>query len=202
MTLLRTTVREQAKALLIAANTFAQRRVYTSRATPLDRREGSALLISTPEEEGQSKGNAGEPKFTTHLVLVIGAIVESADPELAEGNCDLLCEQALNALLCNPAFLAPFEEVVKLKTSSELRNMGDSGFSAVSAIEITLRYLDVYSPALGPALQKVNVKTDALQPADPSGTYPDPGYPVTPAPRTQGPDGRVELEADITFNTP
>lgn len=214
--LFRNQVRDTAQQILIAANTLAGAKVFTTRSQPVAGGEPPLLLLYSPVEKGESLGAAGIPRFRSVLTLVIQPMVSGTDDEEVGAALDLLCEQAINTLLSSPQFLTippcdgkgrAIEDFKFLHTTSEVKQNGQD-FLGSAVIQLGIQYLDAYAPTPGVPLQQITVTGDSPNLFSPAGTFTDvaeagfPDAPATPSPRTRGPDGRAEVSFVIPFQTP
>lgn len=99
MSHIRTQIRDALAAALVAANTAASDRVFTSKLRPVTAADLPCLLVVSPEEPEIRRAFAGSAipaKLERDLSIVIEAIVKHADG--AESAADALLAQVESAL--------------------------------------------------------------------------------------------------------
>lgn len=197
-------------AALIAANTAAGKRVYSPRDWPTAGADYPAILVSTPDEEkdgtdGREYRNG--PYFNVTVTLRVQARVSvpaganDIGGVKALAALDVLQPQIEKALINNPTIMAdgkgglrfsgqPFVHVQNRTSAEGANHVGDLQMDI--GFEFRQAHEDFY-PIVGDPLTDLEISVDPTNVADPTGTYaPTFDYPVTPAPRTEGPDGRRE----------
>ena len=164
-------------------------------ATPL-------IMVRTPTDQKQSRGKQ-EPNFQTNVTLELKAFAPAATSDAdAQDAAEILDGWLEDTLLRNPALILPTQQVASVETTTEIVAEGEYHFGGV-AKRIVLETFEDFEPKTGDAFTEARITVDLKKPFDPTGTYdpsPDaPPYTPTPAPRTIGPDGRVEGDIDITL---
>ncbi|MEX3690819.1 hypothetical protein AB3X91_11760 [Paraburkholderia sp. BR14263] len=163
----------------------------------------------------------GPSEDTTTCNLEVKVILEAGTAEAAQDAIEALWYDVENALLTNYSLLGMLQQISGIESALQISAEGArhlAGLAAVLRCEFfesfdpqgTSGPKDLYDPASGAAvwpndaaapvpLTGGGITVDPTNVADPSGTYPDAPFPqaVTPAPRTQGPDGRSEGVLDI-----
>jgi hypothetical protein len=173
-----------------------------------------ALLVRVQDERKASK-NRGMPEFDTTCTLQVEGRLQADTPEDAQDAIEDLCFRVEEALLkCYWLNYAIVEQFAGITTRMEVTSEGKGhlgGFlmelecQTFEAFDPTETYPDGTTwPLDDPRivkLQGVDAHLDAISPFDPSGTYPANEFAsaVTPAPRTQGPDGRDEGALQINL---
>jgi len=208
-------VRNAAVEILKAAATSAGNNVVSDDSLPVPTGSMPKLQVYTPREDSVAVSSAGtEPQLSTTLTLVVAGKVEGAVQATVEAQRDTLalaCKQALLGGVAGQPLLSSFaEKFGRVAVEYRLEGVdapgaagkgGAAQFVGHFGLTIELIYSETFQPAIATDFGGMNVYVDAQQPADPSGTYTPPfGYTPTPAPRTIGPDGRVEIGA--TFDLP
>lgn len=169
------------------------------------------------------------PEFTVTATLRVSAQVsvkqlpDGTGAAQAQLELEALQDQIKRALINNPALMKRIQQFPFVR--SEFKADGESATDLAELVmEVGLEFyqgpedfypLEDEAPpapvdaaaeiaAIQPIvpLNEVDITADLINVADPTGTYPDAAFPaaVTPAPRTEGPDGRAEggLSIDLT----
>lgn len=210
--LFRNRIRDLAVEILIAENTLAGAKVFKTRAQPIRGGEPPLLLIFSPTEKGEGMG-AGVTRFRSVLTLVMQPIVSGGDDEAVGADLDLLCGQAVDALLTSQDFLRippedgvgrAIEEFKFLHTATKVEHDGKE-FVGSGVIQLGIQYVDRYAPRGGVPLEAISVTGDAGNVYSPTGAFTDDAQAgfanarLRPAPRTAGLDGRAEFSFVIPF---
>jgi hypothetical protein len=189
---------------LLEGRTTAQDRVYPQRNLPIQSGKMPALLVYTFSERKEGISQAGTaPMFRTTLTLVVEAKVEEAGQEAAEQALDDLMGAVEHVMLTSAPWVQRFEQISGVQIEITLNPEGAGKSSAKNVfgakLGFDLVYTEVFEPLITQPLTGVNLHVDAAGgPVDLTGTYTPPfNYPVPPAPRTEGPDGREEIAAQI-----
>lgn len=206
MTLVRTVVRDLAVQVLLDLGTLAGKFVFASRDTALQQGDVPAVLVYVLSERGEGEPGRTDPVFRTTLTLVVDCIVASTSLPKCETALDTLAEQVTEGLLRSVRFVSArnpdtggklFEGFSDLVVTVAFSGEGDRHIGT-TRIALGIRYHDAYPPLITQPLKTIAINTDAIQPADPNGRY-SPDY---PAPRTQGPDGRIDIGSVVTLPQP
>lgn len=181
--------RDDVVTRLKAAAVVPAERVYPTRTPPLRIEKLPAVCVYTLEERGVSIAEGGHPVFRNTLTLAIEVVTTAEKDEELDEACDDLCEKVERALLNDPKFGEPFEQIGAFNTEIALGEEGEKRFICARLV-FDLTYVTEYPPTLGEDSNfgGVNVRIDARDPADPNLAKP-------------GPDGRVEAGADINVET-
>lgn len=181
---------------------------------PLDRPTWSGnypvIFLTTPEEDKESLGPNGAPQFNvTATVRVTARVQENQQRDDAGAAAALLQleklqQQIERALINNPAlWRAGVQQFMFVRCRNTVSGEGETHLGELQ-MDIGLQFYqgpeDFFPIATNP-LEEITVDADLMNVFDPNGTYANPPFPdsVTPAPRTQGPDGRAEGGANITI---
>lgn len=187
---------------LIAAQTDAGERVYPY-DWPTNKITMPAILINQDQERKSSNART-QPNFTTIGQLILDVRVEAVDVRTARKNLNKLLWQIEQAILTNYELRKEVQQFAWVERDSNVDS--SSGVHiAHSTVKLGLEYFEdqeLYPALPSVPLKQVVVNVDLINIDDPTGTYADPPFPaaVTPAPRTQGPDGRNE--GTLVINLP
>lgn len=206
MTLVRSVIRDLAVEVLLDLGTVAGKYVFGSRDTSLQQGDVPAVLVYILSERGEGMPGRTEPQFRTTLTLVIDCLAASTNLRRCETMLDALSEQVTEGLLRSPKFVGAknpdtggklFEGFSDLVVTVAFSGEGDR-HNGTTRIALGIRFHDVYPPLVLQPLTTIGLNTDTIQPADQTGTY----LPAYPAPRTQGPDGRIDIGGVVTLPQP
>ena len=167
-----------------------------------------AIIVRTANESKTSFNKGGAPRFVTTCVLEVKAIVEESTAEAAQDSIEALWYAVENAILQNYSVIAMLDQVAGIDSGLEISAEGSrhlAGIAGAFRCEFPETAYDITQdepeatqwpndPPPPAPLDAVSVVADLTNVFDATGTYTDPSFPqaVTPAPRTQGPDGRAE----------
>jgi hypothetical protein len=174
------------------------------------------LLLSCGDMDMRAQGKSGAPSYIVAMPVVVRARVavapdpftppgRSAHGEAIEAKYDFWATGLREALLGDPDFnplLADGAGRVEFQVPQ------DPGASEQLILEVAFTidtsWVEDYQPRLPDNLTTFNLRLDAIDPADPLGTYaPAPPFPdAAPAPRDAGPDGRAEAGFTETLPNP
>ncbi len=161
---MRRRLRDAARDAITGAATLAGNAVFCTRDLPVPRGSQPAVLIYTPHEESHEAALTGPPRFTMRTILILECITQNAGLRTAEQQLETLCEQVVNALLTNPAFVGLADEdgnrlIEGFPSLETMEKFDASGDRHVGEAHIALRvqYSDVYEPTLTTALAGVNL---------------------------------------------
>jgi len=196
-------------AAALKGATDAGQNVFTAMDWPTWSGSYPLLYLHTPAEDKESLGRQGGPQFTVTLTLQVSGRVQVENLEdqsgVAEATVKLeaLQRQIEIALINNPALMGQLQQFPFVRTEMKTDGTGDQNLGEI-VMNIGLEFYqgpeDFYPIPIVP-LEQITVDVDTTNVFDPTGTYADPPFPgsVTPAPRTEGPDGRSEGGLDITL---
>lgn len=181
--------------------------------SPLDRPTWAGnypvIFLSTPEEQKESLGRQGAPQFTVTATLQVIARVamnqtqKDAGAAAAMVELEKLQNQIEVALINNPALMDLMQQFSFVRVTKDVNGDGESNLGELK-MDFGLEFYqgpEDFFPIPTTALETVTIDGDLQNVFDPNGTYPNPPFPasVEPAPRDEGPDGRMEVGADITL---
>lgn len=152
---------------------------------------------------------AGQPEYTTTIVLEIESRAVGLDASAAQDAIDALDMSIECALLTNDAFVSLTQRTY-IDTETEINSEGRNHFGGTKWV-IRCECVEVFDPfsdapdclqPVAPPLDGLDLQVDLVGTFDPSGVYPAGVFAdaVLPAPRASGPDGRDE--GGITINFP
>ncbi len=206
----RDVIRDNAVRALVEAGTLAGDRVYTPRTWPTQPVDLPAIIVRTPTQRRQSTGRHGPPQFMGEVMLTVTARVTATTEADADEVVRVIAEQIETAILQNGEFIFDSDIQQFTSTALELRVSAEArSITAEAHCSFACEVYEIFEPTIDAEgdpfpprhqLQGIDVKADLRNVFDPSGTYPAPtapAYSPTPAPRSTGPDGRVEGGADI-----
>lgn len=196
-------------AAALRGSTDAGENVFTAMDWPTWSGSYPLLYLHTPAEDKESLGRQGGPQFTVTLTLQVSGRVQVANLEDQSGvaqataQLEALQRQIELALINNPALMSLLQQFPFIRTEMKTDGMGDQNLGEI-VMSIGLEFYqgpEDFYPIPTDSLDRITVDADLGNVFDATGTYPDPPFPgaATPAPRTQGPDGRSEGGLDITF---
>jgi hypothetical protein len=167
------------------------------------------MYLQAPKEDKESLGRQGGQQFTvTSTIPIMVRIEVPAKPNNA-GTAEALVAletikgQIERTLINYPPLQRLIQHMPFIRSSMDVDGEGAKNLGELQ-LEIGLEFYqgpeDFYPIPTDP-LEQITIDVDPINVFDPTGTYPDPPFPgsVTPAPRTQGPDGRSEGGLDITL---
>lgn len=165
--------------------------------------------LQAPKEDKESLGRQGGQQFTVTATVPIMVRIEvpakannvgTAEAQVA---LEAIKGQIERALINFPPLQRLIQHMPFIRSSIDVDGEGAKNLGELQ-MEIGLEFYqgpeDFYPIPTDP-LEQITVDMDLVNVFDPSGTYSDPLFPgaVTPAPRTEGPDGRSEGGLDITL---
>lgn len=206
MTLVRSMIRDLAVKVIIGLDTTAGQFIFPSRDTSLQQGDVPAVCVWVMSERGVGEPGRTIPTFTTTLTLILDCVAASTNLLKCEAMLDELSEQVAEGLLRSLDFAGAknpdnggklFEGYTDMVVTVAFSGEGDRHIGN-ARIALGIRYHDVYPPLVKQAFLSVKTDTDAIRPMDAAGQY----TPDNPAPRTQGPDGRIEIGSIISLPQP
>lgn len=152
-------------------------------------------------EEKQSLGNSGQTAFATTSIFEIRVEVSAAS-----GPAALLALEGLQADIEAAIFKSvPLRKLAQdfpfVRIQTDVSAEGETHIGGM-LISIGVQMYETFYPDVTAQLTEIDLTADLINVFDSSETYPNPPFPdaVTPAPRTEGPDGRAEGFVKATFS--
>lgn len=206
------TTSDDVQAAIVAAligKTGAGANVFNPRDWPTKLGDLPMLMIQAPREHKDSQG-ANAPAYNVATTIrVIGRLTGKAlDDGAAAGvlltALGVLQRQIETAVINNYALYKIISEIQSVDVASEVKSEGSQPIGEVTMDFVCLFYQGPEAfaqPDLTP-IEALALYADCVNVFDPNGTYDKPfNYPVAPAPRAAGPDGRVEGVAVVNIST-
>jgi hypothetical protein len=156
MTLMRSTFRAKAIEILTAAAIVPANKIFRARAWPIKPEDYPAILVFTPSEDQENKGDTADPAFLSRPSLAFEIGVKGDTGEACEDACDALCESVVESLMTNPDLIALVERVVSIKTTME-EHEGQYQYHR-ARIVFTYEYTEVYPPVIPNLLDLIDAK--------------------------------------------
>lgn len=191
----------------ITGKTAAGANVYTPRTWPIALAKLPIVLVQSPRERKESLG-PNAPSFDVFATIrVVGrltfvAIADDQAAKAALAALAILQRQIEVAVINDFDLFVMISEMTSVEATSEVKSDGQQPIA-----ELTMDFVCKFyqgpeafaQPTLTP-FDELAMYADMINVFDPSKTYVPPfPYVPTPAPRTAGPDGRVEGIAVVTF---
>jgi hypothetical protein len=205
------TDREALRALFRVAltrTTDAGPHVYVPDDWPVQRVQLPALLVDTADEMKVARGRMGGiPQFLTTSTIAVTAYVQETSKERAKARLDRLTKQIEFQVFTSNDIICSIQQFSQVRSTYKVTAEGQQ-HNGLATLLFEMEYPQEYWPDPGIVdLTTVVVDIDLSAPFDATGTYttaqPDfnADFPTAakPAPRTSGPDGRVEGRLVITL---
>lgn len=159
-----------------------------------------AIKVRYGGEEKRSRGNNGQTSFDTVSVFELRVEVSERS-----GPAVLLALEGLQADIEAAIFKSvPLRALAQdfpfMRTQTDVSADGEAHVGGM-LIALGVQMFETFYPDVTAQLTEIDLTADLVNVFDPTTTYPDPPFPdaVTPAPRTEGPDGRAEGFVKATF---
>jgi len=197
--------------LLTAAETGASVRVFDRRVLAQQPGDAPMIVCYAPMDKKVSDSIGTVPAFKTTARVVVECRVEAPATGAVEVDhatmlsaIALLTDQVVAAVLqSDPDFwqVNQIERCAQIETHEGVNAAGELEEGAATVVFDFVTSED-FEPVTTLELSGGSFGLDAGSVAvDPSGTYPAADYPVPPAPRAAGPDGRLEMSGDFEIET-
>ncbi len=196
-------------AITVLPGTSAGARVYAPRDWPAKTDLYPMIRLTWPEEHKESWG-PNAPAYDTTTTIRVEANVAStavagdAGAAAALVAVSLIKRQIEVAIINNGPLYRIISEIVTVDSKQAVKAEGEEHIGEL-VMDFAMKFpqvTDDFAPVPAWPLDQIAIFGDLLNVADPGGTYTPPfDYAVTPAPRTVGPDGRVEVGAALTLET-
>ncbi|GJH14970.1 hypothetical protein CBA19CS22_00530 [Caballeronia novacaledonica] len=159
-----------------------------------------AIKLRQAKERKQSAGRNGQTSFTTVAAFEIKAEVSAASGPAALSAVETLGAQIEEAIFKSIPLRQIVQDFSFCDTETDVNAEGAPHVGGISIL-LGIEFFETFAPDINTQLLAMNLTADLTNVADPNGTYPNPPFPdaVTPAPRTQGPDGRAEGQVNVQF---
>lgn len=210
MSAYRTQLRACAVAVLAAQ--IPDVRILVGQHWPVENGQLPSLLVDMRAEDKRSV-SIGAPAYDVTVTMVIRAReVIVSDPDQAaygadhgpaiEKALDRWIEDIQSALLQAPEFVSMVTGIQSVRVETQVSTETED-LVAEAGVTLTLAYRESWAPRVANTLTRLRLGVDAIDPQDPSGNYVPPApFPAPkPPPRDRGPDGRLEIGADIIIPT-
>lgn len=198
----------QTVVTLLTNATDAQGRVYSPRDWSTRKQQYPAILVEVARERKESLSRNTAPEFTTVGTLLIAARVTApagasdSGAVVARAAAWRLKRQIEVALVNATPLMLLIQQFPSIEAEVKASAEGEQHIGELK-IALGLEWYEgaeSFAPPSTDALERITIVVDAQNCFDPTGAYvPDFPYPVPPAPRTVGPDGRAEGRLDITL---
>lgn len=182
--------------VLIAQNTLAGAAVEADRVDEVTTADMPRMIVYAGEEAEAFSDAGGPPSFTVRCTLVVQCLVAKASKDAARAAVNTMLSQVQLALLEDPVWNRMASLIESMRVTRTYKP-DSATVEADGRIEFIMRWRHDYLTREPGPLTGANVRGDLSRPFDPAGDYPPTFYPVARPPRTSGPDGRVEIGADI-----
>ena len=190
-------------AVLLAAGTLAETRVYTARTWPVMGAQLPALRIDVGDDFKQSRGRVQPPSFITTTTLTVSLSVEAEDQETALSVALELRGQIHTAVLTDNTLMSMIQQFSSVQAPAVAVSSDGEAFVGSGRVDFAMEYPEDFDSADATdavPLTSVGIHLDLVDQFDATGTYATPTappYTPAPAPRASGPDGRDEAALDI-----
>lgn len=185
----------------LTGKTNAGANVFNPRDWPTWDGTYPVVLVSAPKEDGESLGR-NAPQFTVTTSMHIearlqaGATDSDASATSLLGSLQDMREQVKQAVINYPPLMSVLQQYPYYRSNIMTDPSGDQHLGQM-VLEIGMEFYqgpEDFYPINPVPLNEIDLHVDSVNIFDPNGTYTNPPFPeaVTPAPRTQGPDGRDE----------
>ena len=159
-----------------------------------------AIKLRYGPEEKRSKGVTGQTAFDTVSVFEMRVEVSAESGPKALLDLEALQADIEAAIFKSVPLRRLAQDFPMMRTQTAVQADGETHIGGMQ-IELGVTMYETFYPDVTAQLAEIDLTADLVNVADPTGTYPNPPFPdaVTPAPRTEGPDGRAEGFVKATF---
>jgi len=159
-----------------------------------------AIKLRYGPEEKRSKGVTGQTAFDTVSVFELRVEVSAESGPKALLDLEALQADIEAAIFKSVPLRQLAQDFPMMRTRTVVQAEGETHIGGMQ-IELGVTMYETFYPDVTAQLAEIDLTADLVNVADPTGTYPNPPFPdaVTPAPRTEGPDGRAEGFVKATF---
>lgn len=191
----------------LTGTTGAGANVFAPRDWPTPLGDLPMLMLQAPKEHKGSLGPNAPAYDVSTTIRVIGrltgkAIADGAAAGVLLTALGVLQRQIEAAVINNYELYRIISEIESVDTENAVKSEGNQPIGEVTMDFVCKFYQGPEAfaqPTLTP-IAELAVYGDLVNVFDPNGTYTKPfNYPVAPAPRTAGPDGRVEAGAIVAL---
>ena len=169
-----TTIRQGAVSLLRAALPTVD--VYDSRAAKLPETGRPAVVVYTPQQNGETVASTGamyrmstELRIECHQPTPAGTTHAEADADLAEA-LDALVDATLRALFTHATWLKNWEKPPSIRRMSG-QDAESQTRKAAAILDLSGTYTETWTPVDGEALARLMIKWDTAPLDEPDGVY-------------------------------
>lgn len=209
------TTSDRLQALMVAAlagTTAAIDNVFTPRDWPTTPIETPILLVQSPSEHKESLGRSGAQQFTTTVTIrVVGRLTGKAQTGDA-GAMAVLAALGVFQGQIERAVINSYDltQAIQQIAAVDVKN-GVSSDSELHLGELVMDFHletyegpELFAPIDSSPIDEMAIYADLVNVYSPTGVFVDlePFDAATPAPRTEGPDGRPEATILIDFTAP
>lgn len=195
----------------LKGKTLAGDAIFVPRTWPAALDPLPMIKVGSPKERKDSLGpNAPQYDVLTTIRLTAIAKLKAVNNDQAAAAalvvCGILQRQIERAVINNYALYLIISEIVSVDSENGVKSEG-SVYLAELTMDFVMKFYqgtEDFAPIDTVPITEVMLVADLIDVADLLGTYandPDFPYPVEPAPREQGPDGRKEVSALIELET-
>jgi hypothetical protein len=181
--------------------TAAGSNVFSPRDWPTWDGTYPVVLVSAPDEVGESLGR-NAPQFTVTTTVRIEARMQTTPMDSDAAASTLMAglqamrDEVKRAVINSYDLTKITQQYPFFRSRITTDPSGDQHLGQM-VMELGMEFYqgpEDFFPITPVAIDEIGIHVDSINVFDPSGTYPNPPFPqaVTPAPRTQGPDGRDE----------
>ncbi|WP_353191409.1 hypothetical protein [Pandoraea pnomenusa] len=161
-----------------------------------------AIKVRQGKDKKESNGRNGQTSFTTVSYFeILVEVSETSGPKVLL-SLESYGAQIEEAIFKSTVLRLLAQDFPSMETDTHVSADGEAHIGGLHIV-LGVEFFETFVPDVNNTLEGIDLTADLINVADPNGTYPDPPFPgaVTPAPRTQGPDGRAEGEVSVQFQS-